>query len=131
MEKFFFGCGVDEELINRFFPFITSSENPMPFVFSDEEFNYIQKLLPSGQAVAYAASFCLKESLFKACGFPFNFNETSFFYDEKNNVCTSLCNNDIFLDEGLIILRMDSKISIFDKEYCTARLILIAEHKER
>lgn len=126
-----FGCGVDEEIIERFNPLVISRENPMPLIFSEEEFEFVKGLSLSKRAVSYAASFCCKESLFKACGFPFNFNETSFFYDEEKNICTSSWSSDIFLDEGWVIKNIEHKISIWNNRCCTAQLCLTARRKEK
>lgn len=129
-KKIFYGCGVDEELIERFDSFINSDTNPMSMIFSEEEFKIISQLPLEKQAVSYAASFCCKESLFKASESPYNFNEISFIYLENEKKCKVCWKSELFSDEGLIIQNIENKISIFNNINCTAQLFLTAQFKD-
>lgn len=89
-----FAIGIDIEKIERFSKFLSESEeNPMPFVFTPEEFEHARSA--PNRAAALCASFCCKEAMRKALGKPYNFNECLFTWNFES------ASNPVFLDSAL------------------------------
>ncbi len=77
------GCGVDGESVTRFTSLVNVPQ-PFPFVFSQEETEYIQGL--ADPAEGFCAAFCCKEAVFKALGKPFNYTDCQFFHEEDKEI---------------------------------------------
>jgi len=69
---------VDAERTARFAALDIRRDRPLPFVFSAREVYFLRRArnVPLG----LCASFCCKESVFKALGAPYNFTDCEFLY---------------------------------------------------